>query len=466
MKLKRNSQRDPQRKPDLKQWGRRLLVVLLAGGMLVSLAGCEESLAFVEQTYWYEADEIDYEVPPQLDSQEENDEENESATVEQEDDERDGAPDWSMGVYEDEAEGESVESQFNGSAEDALGETDVADPDAEVNDDSSGRMVADATDTDLGSSTGTNSENTAESGAGFASEDGYAILGGSEGVSNMETNPGIDEEEDTEESDLNAGTEVSDDEEAPEIWEPEEQGPEVQEDEEEPEDGQEDQDDQTPIVSCGTVIATGEAAILTRMLGGAGALYATDQATYTAMAEYFPSDELEDIEILWSGDSTGSVNTDSLDALIAEGKVPQACLLDAGALNEDDVSALTSRGISCTALSFDSYESMRNSATIAAATLGTDTAEQRNEAYASFCDGVEELVGDYESVKYTGYTDIWDSAATLTFYGPKSGTWSSRLGMGTIRQLASSPAPDIWNLAGVQNIYSPNASPGFPGRAA
>ncbi|MCD7864741.1 MAG: hypothetical protein LUG54_01715 [Clostridiales bacterium] len=447
MQLKKN----PRKKPKLKQWSKRLLVLLVAGGMLLGLTACEESVAFKEYEYWYDAEEIDPEVDPALDNQEENEEETEEIASADERDysEEERYFDESESLHDDEAEdeGESADATYTDEvAFISAGESDVASSDAEISEDTTGTAAStEETSSDGYAVTGTDTASDSTSGIGSASEDGDAILGETEGDSDTEVNPGVNDD-DNEDSDLDTNTNGTDETGA--------EGDDGIASDEGGENGSQSEENTQQIVSCGAVIATGEAAILTQMLGGAGSLYATDQVTYNAMAEYFPADELADIEILWSGDSTGSINADSLDALIAEGKNPQAALLDSTALNSSDVSALNDRGISCTALTFDSYDSILTAVRTVANVLGTDEAAQRQAEYVSFCDSISEMVGDYDSEKYTLFVSGWDSAAQLSFSTIYTGTWKSRLGVAIACMLSDSPADEMWNLAGVQSVFS------------
>jgi len=447
MQLKKN----PRKKPKLKQWSKRLLVLLVAGGMLLGLTACEESVAFKEYEYWYDTEEVDPDVEPLVENDEQNEEETEDLWSEDErdDSEEEQNYDASESLHDDEAEdeGESADATYTEEvAFISAGESGVASSDAEVSEDTTGTAATtDGNSTDGYAVTGTNTDGGSTSGIGSASEDGDAILGETEGDSNTEVTPGVNDD-DNEDSDLDTNTNGTD--------ETGTEGDGGTASDEGGENGSRSDEDTQQIVSCGAVIATGEAAILTQMLGGAGSLYATDQVTYTAMAEYFPADELEDIEILWSGDSTGSINTDSLDALIAEGKNPQAALLDSAAINSSDVSALNDRGISCTALTFDSYDSILSAVSTAATVLGTDEAAQRQAEYVSFCNSISEMVGEYDSEKYTLFVSGWDSAAQLSFSTIYTGTWKSRLGVAIACMLSDSPADEMWNIAGVQNVFS------------
>jgi len=456
-----------QRKPKIKLWGKRLLVVLLAGGMLLGLTACEESLAFVETHYWYDTDEIDYDVQ-QMDNDEENEEEDEEifSQDERDDSEQERYYDYAEDQYDDSAEEtqeQAPEPEYVEQSAEA-GESQLAETDAEKTEEETGGASITEGSTEDSDEILAGNDNTSESSgsSGVASGDGEGVVGESIGSTNDKNEAGIntddnddDEEEEEPDEDLKIVENDGGDEQI-------EDGGSAEDNNSEDQDGDgggseladtgssSEPEDENPVVACGAVIATGEAAILTQMLGGEGALYATDQATYTAMAEYFPADELEDIEILWSGDSAGALDTGSLDALIAEGKTPQAALLDATALNEEDVTALSSRGISCTALQFDSYEDILSSVNAAAAVLGTDQASEMRDAYVSFCSGMEDLVGDYDSQKWTLFVSEWGSTAQLTIslYGFKS-----RYGMAIASRLLSSPMDDMWDMAGIVNNY-------------
>ncbi len=421
-----------------KQRTKKVLILLLAGSMLLSLlslTGCEESLAFTETTYWYEAEEIDHEVEPLRDDQEDNTEVDPNAASLDEDDDsdRDQEEDPSESLHDDEEDsGDSADASYMRNQSET-GETEVASADADTSDDTTGTAV-EGTSNDSGYAAVGSDSSSSSSGAGVSSDGGNAVLGGSEGDSGLSVDPGINEEDDDEDSDLNAGTNDDDDE-----TNTDEEGG-----------GSTDAD---PIEASVTVIATGEAAILTQMLD-ADALYATDQATYDAMAAYFPADELAGVEILWSGDSTGSVDTEKLDTLIAAGDTPTACLMDSTALNADDVPALSDRGISCTALTFDSYDSILSAVSTAASVIGTDEAAQMKAEYSSFCSEIEEMVGEYESEKYTVFICEWDSNAQISITTVRTGTWKSRKGLAVTSKLSDSPVDEMWKLAGVYNTFS------------
>ncbi|MCD7865116.1 MAG: hypothetical protein LUG54_03725 [Clostridiales bacterium] len=431
--------------------------------MLLGLTACEESLAFVETHYWHDTEEIDYDVQ-QMDNDEENEEEDEEifSRDERDDSEQERYYDYAEDQYDDSAEEtqeQAPEPEYVERSAEA-GESQLAETDAEETTEETGGASITEGSTEDSDEVLAGNDTTSESsgGSGVASGDGEGDVGESIGSTNDKTEAGIDtddEDDEEPEEDLkivenDGGDEQIEDGGSAENDSSEEQNDNSGGSEAADTGSSSEPEDENPVVACGAVIATGEAAILTQMLGGEGALYATDQATYTAMAEYFPADELEDIEILWSGDSTGTLDADSLDALIAEGKTPQAALLDATALNEEDVTALSSRGISCTALQFDSYEDILSSVNAAAAVLGTDQASEMRDAYVSFCSGMEDLVGDYDSQKWTLFVSEWDSTAQLVI---SSVGFKSRYGIAIASRLLSSPVDDMWDMAGIVNNY-------------
>ncbi|MCD8134116.1 MAG: hypothetical protein LUE19_09750 [Clostridiales bacterium] len=403
---------------------KKVIALLLIALIPAGLTGCKESLAFEQIEYNQDSEDIrdDDEL---IDNDEENEEEDEdiASKEEDEDSEKDRNYDESEQMHDDNADDDSAgaNTSYNENAS-SLGESNLASADASVSD-SSSSGTGTSSDSSGTVQSGGNSSSSSTGGSGEASDSGEEDAGSGSGDSNDENNAGINAEDDDDGSSLNVGGG--------------------------------DLSDGELSLSYGTVIATGEAAILTQMLGGSGSVAATDATTYAAMSAYFPADELSGIVILWDGDSTGTLSESGLSELTSDGTIPSGCLMDASALNEADVTTLTEMGVSCTALSFESYSDILASVETAASALGTDQSSSMKEAYTSFCSQVTEAVSGYESWKYTMYVSGWDSSAQLSFSTTSgSFSWSSQYGLAVGSHLSSSPADDMWELAGIYNNYS------------
>ncbi|MCD7981274.1 MAG: hypothetical protein LUF32_03000 [Clostridiales bacterium] len=389
---------------------KRILALLAVALMAVSLTGCKESLAFQQIEY-------NQDFPDTVDDDQlvDNDEEND---IEDED------------IFStDERDDSDTERHFDESEQMQDDDTDNDTAGANTTYNSNAASIGESSSSGTEDSSGNTSTN------GTASDSGTNTTGSGDGESNDANSAGLGEGDDGD-SEYNAG----------------ETG------------GEGSQSDEGSILDSGedstnTVIATGEAAIMVQMLGGKGALAATDQETYNAMSAYFPSAELEGIQILWDSNAAGGINTSKLSSFLSEATQTVVYLYDYSDVNTSDISTLSASGVGNAALKFTTYNNMLSAADTVVSNLGTDTASEQRDAYKTFCSEIAEAVGEYDSAKYTLYVSGWDSGEQLTLSSVTGTyTWSSQYGVGIAAKLSNSPANSLWKLAGIYNNYSVSTS--------
>lgn len=418
----------------MKGTGKKILVLLLIASLPVCLAGCKESMAFQKLVYDQNVKEHD-DTQDMVDNNPEYEDEDEDLFTRKDQEN-----------LEDESHIEQSEPRLDDDMEDngrtaanasydpnglSNGDSELGNPDSDTDTDRGGALTTSSDEAKgyIDNGNGVTDESEGGSGAGVNDDEGNA--GGSDGQSNDKNNPGIGGDGD---SDLNNGTENGDD----------------------TENNNGDPDTDQNKVVYETVLATGEAAILTQMLGGAGALYGTDADTLNKMKEYFPEEELAGIHVLWgnSDSGLGELDTTELNRLKTAEGLPEACLLDASTYRESDKNALKEAGVtSCSALTFESYEDIKSSVQTAASKLGTEQATKMKEEYMDFCEEMEELVGEYDSARYTLFVSDWDTAVNVII-SYNGSSFRSRVGLGVANRMSSSPADEMWKLAGINNNYS------------
>lgn len=227
------------------------------------------------------------------------------------------------------------------------------------------------------------------------------------------------------------------------------------------------------LYASDTVFAAGEAALLTQMIGGSGALMGADAAEINAMAQYFPSEELSGIIPIF--DVSGMMDMAAIDAMTT---LPTYCLLDTSNYTEAVQSAMNSCGITCIVLDFHNASGILNAVETVKETLGTELAKTNASIYTTLFNEIlsaaEQKIGTFSendinfdntfnasrkkdlsssctNGKYTLLVTGWDYGESLTF--TKTNGWSrtfSGLAIAT-RGYTDSPASYFMQRAGTLN---------------
>lgn len=373
----------------------KILLLIIAGCLVVSQAGCRKSPVLV-QTIYEQDHEVDEDTQTEsIDNDEENEDQDEDLAPQEEIDDSDSKRD------------QTREDALSGDG------TDVAD------------QTYDSTYNENADTTGTAEYGTA---AGSSETEDQDDSGSGEG-SSEDTGSGEDNETETGgngslEDDAESGTDVEPSQEKEKKQIVDARGEYVE----------------VPV-DVDTVTAVGEAAVIVEMLGGSGRLMASSGSfTGSSLAQSaFSSQGFSDVKTWWDGDGSSTITSANFEALIAA--KPDVCfeISGQGTFSTEQIEALEEAGISYVVIhAFTSVSNIEAAVTLVAEVLGDKSSEggtnasQIAEQYCSWAESTVSSVQGRGSAKTTLFISTWDENAYWEIKNSTSGVWAgSDIGSGS-----------------------------------